>query len=229
MNAATILTRYGVDPKVKGDDLVLYGLEKLPTQTAFKVIKAVKAEKAQLISFLCGHNKKQDQGQETPGLPQPESERPNKNHQQGITPYANALTQSTYTNQFHCSCCGGHLYWINLIGNRVCAVCHKPAYQTRIYGQGKRRKKFITPSMLKAFKTARPFLLSRLNELEAKGWTRRKLFRIGKYKYPLGDWGLAWSGIWQKDGLKVEIKPDGEILFTWTDRTGRETTQSARP
>ncbi len=89
------------------------------------------------------------------------------------------------------------------------------------------RPNHITPTMLRAWKTARPWILARLPELEAKGWTRRRLFRAGRLRYPHGPWGPAWSRNWLRPGVQIEIEDNGTIRWTWTEATGRITTQAA--
>jgi len=65
-------------------------------------------------------------------------------------------SQKRREGQFKCSCCGGHSYWINLAGSKVCVTCHKPAFKTKVYGDGRAKSKLITSGILRAYKTARP-------------------------------------------------------------------------
>ena len=83
--------------------------------------------------------------------------------------------------------------------------------------------------MLRAWKTARPWLLARLPELESHGWTRSQLFRAGRIKYPVGPWGIAFSRNWLRSDVQVTIGPEGEICWTWVEPTGKEITQASRP
>ena len=88
----------------------------------------------------------------------------------------------------------------------------------------------VTRQMLRAWKTARPWLLARLPELERYGWTRSKLFRAGQLKYPVGPWGVAFSRNWLRPDVQVCIVPeDGAIRWTWTEPSGRTVSQAARP
>lgn len=89
--------------------------------------------------------------------------------------------------------------------------------------------KKISPSLLKAYKVARPWLLANLDELKAKGWTRRSLFKAERFAYPFGDWGVAWLKVWLRPGVKVSIEDDGGIAWTWLEAKDRRVTQRAYP
>lgn len=89
------------------------------------------------------------------------------------------------------------------------------------------RGKKLSPSLLRAWKVARPWLLARLAELEGWGWTRKALFRAGRLAYPFGAWGPAWARTWLRPGVQVSVGKWGEIQWTWTDRAGREITQAS--
>ena len=90
-------------------------------------------------------------------------------------------------------------------------------------------KKKITPEMMRSQKASRSWILPRLPELQAYGWTPRMLFRVGRFKYPLGNWGPAWCDNWVRPDVKVKIDPDGAIRWSWTEKTGRTVTQAKRP
>ena len=92
----------------------------------------------------------------------------------------------------------------------------------------KSKKRRITRIMIKAWKTSRPWLLDHLPELDSHGWTRTKLFRAGRIKYPCGPWGVAFSRNWLRPDVQVTIEPDGAISWTWTEPTGKEITQASR-
>ncbi len=92
-----------------------------------------------------------------------------------------------------------------------------------------RTRKHITPDMLRAWRTARPWLLDRLPELETKGWTRRRLLRADQFSYPHGSWGPAWSNNWLRPEVQIQIDEDGAIRFEWTETTGKTVSQAARP
>lgn len=91
-----------------------------------------------------------------------------------------------------------------------------------------RPKNHITKPMLRAWKTARPWILEHLPELEAKGWTRKKLFQADRFKYPMGKWGPAWSSNWLRPGVEVSILSDGAICWTWEELRG-PIMQTAKP
>ena len=93
----------------------------------------------------------------------------------------------------------------------------------------KSKNRRITGNMFKAWKAARPWLLARLPELEAQGWTRSKLFRAGRMLYPFGPWGAAWCDNWLIPDVEVKIDSEGAIRWTWTEATGRTVTQAKRP
>jgi len=93
----------------------------------------------------------------------------------------------------------------------------------------KRSRRRISSYLLKSWKTARPWLLARLPELERYGWTRTKLFRAGQLKYPVGPWGIAFSGNWLREDATFTITAEGYIQCTWQEPTGRVVTQTWRP
>jgi len=88
--------------------------------------------------------------------------------------------------------------------------------------------KLIDAQMLKAYRIARPKLLSIWPQLKKTGWTKDDLFRIGRFKYPLGHWGIAWYPVWLIPDLKTTLKKDGTIVFEWTERH-KTVQQTARP
>lgn len=83
--------------------------------------------------------------------------------------------------------------------------------------------------LIRAWKAARPWLLDHLQELQAKGWTRKQLFKAGKLSFPHGPWGPAWARNWLGDGVKVSIDQDGAIRWTWIEPGGRQVSQAAYP
>jgi hypothetical protein len=87
------------------------------------------------------------------------------------------------------------------------------------HGRGK-----LPPRVLAGYKKGRAWIMERLPELEAKGWTRAGLFRAGRYRHPYGQWGLAWSPGWSSPDLaRVELLKNGGVLFTLWDCRGGET------
>ena len=59
--------------------------------------------------------------------------------------------------------------------------------------------------------------------LRLNGWTWAELYRRNRSK------GLAWMGIWDRDGLEITSNDDGSIIFQFKTATGQEITQTARP
>ena len=64
-----------------------------------------------------------------------------------------------------------------------------------------------------SFKASWPWLIGNLDHLLAAGWTKAELFRRGRFRCPLGNWGAAWLDVWSKDGLSVSIGSRGQIVF----------------
>jgi hypothetical protein len=84
--------------------------------------------------------------------------------------------------------------------------------------------------MVRRFRRARPWLVERLDALQAAGWTRARLFRAGRLRYPFGAWGVAWSHLWGDPRLHaVEVDQDGALRFILREPTGRETVLVSRP
>ena len=92
-----------------------------------------------------------------------------------------------------------------------------------------KKRKWIDKHMLKAFKSARPRLLSVWPKLKEKGWTKKDLFQAGTLKHPHGDWGIAWSSVWLIPGMRAYIRDDGVMVFKWKENNGRVVKQTARP
>ena len=92
-----------------------------------------------------------------------------------------------------------------------------------------KNRSLITKNMLRAWKSSRPWLLARLPELELYGWTRTKLFRAGQLKYPVGPWGIAFSGNWLREDATFTITAEGHMECTWQEPTGRVVAQTWRP
>lgn len=91
------------------------------------------------------------------------------------------------------------------------------------------RKSKPTPDMVRAYKAGRCWILAHLDGLRALGWTRPGLFRAGRFRYPCGEWGLAWASAWVNPLLGgVAIAEDGSVIFELHE-TGRVVRQTARP
>jgi hypothetical protein len=88
-----------------------------------------------------------------------------------------------------------------------------------------RRK--VTASMLARFRTARAWLLPRLPELLAAGWTMPGLFHVGRLAWPYL-WGVAWSSAWGDPDITPSLEPDGSIRWTVQERH-RVVVQRSRP
>jgi maltose-binding protein MalE len=93
----------------------------------------------------------------------------------------------------------------------------------------KHPKKFkpVTPDLVKNFRLSRQWILKNLKELEAKGWTRKELFRAGQFKHPCGTWGPAWLSSWLDPDMMPGVGADGEIVFNF-NKYGRQYRQTAR-
>jgi hypothetical protein len=108
---------------------------------------------------------------------------------------------------------------------------HKPEIIEALKAPGTSRPKgkHISPSMLQAWRAARPWILDHLQELEARGWTRKRLFRADVLSYPHGAWGPAWSRNWLREGVEVNVDQGGAIIWTWLESNGQPVTQTSRP
>ncbi len=62
------------------------------------------------------------------------------------------------------------------------------------------------------FRTACRWLVPRLTELLAAGWTLRRLFGIGRGPPLFITGGVAWVSVWGK-ASEVTLEPDGRIRF----------------
>lgn len=86
-----------------------------------------------------------------------------------------------------------------------------------------------TPAMVRAYKSGRVWILVHLDELLAAGWTRQGLFRAGRFRYPCGEWGLAWASLWINPILGgVAMDKDGTVVFELHE-AGRVVRQTSRP
>jgi hypothetical protein len=102
--------------------------------------------------------------------------------------------------------------------------CHAPHRRL-----SRPRKSKPTPDMVRAYKAGRRWILAHLDGLLARGWTRPGLFRAGRFRYPCGEWGLAWTSTWGNPRLGgVDMAEDGTVVFELHE-TGRVVRQTARP
>lgn len=79
---------------------------------------------------------------------------------------------------------------------------------------------------LENFQAAWPWLNANLDTLLAVGWTRAELFQRGKYRFPLGRWGIAWLDTWRRDGVLINLGNRGQVIFTYSNRN-RKIVQSS--
>ena len=91
------------------------------------------------------------------------------------------------------------------------------------------KKHHISPQMVRAWKTARPWLLENLSKLQSRGWSRKALFRADRLTYPHGKWGPAWCSNWLREGVELHIEHDGSICWKWTQQDGQQVSQRMRP
>jgi len=143
-----------------------------------------------------------------------------------------------------CPLCGGKKFVYGNAGGFFCLLCQpgimgtpveaggadrqqKPDHPESAHQVAARANKNTTIWKSGHFKTAWPWIRSRLPELLAAGWTLAALFQRSKYSYPYA-WGIAWFPIWNKDALVVTTGKNGEIFFTFQS-SGRTITQTVRP
>lgn len=77
------------------------------------------------------------------------------------------------------------------------------------------------PDALASFRIGYSWLNDRLDELLVAGWTRAELFRRGRYRWPIGDWGAAWLSSWSDPEKDASLGTRGEIVFSFKNATGQ--------
>jgi hypothetical protein len=82
---------------------------------------------------------------------------------------------------------------------------------------------------IKTFRAGFPWITAHLAELLAAGWTRRELFGRGRYRWPIGDWGAAWTLPFGQPDKIPNIGRRGEIVFTFANCHGDLVRQTAWP
>ena len=123
------------------------------------------------------------------------------------------------------------LKWIAQNKNHIISELRERSERSRHSGVGSAKegaekvRKKVTRDMVRAWKTARPWLLENLEELQSKGWTRKSLFRADRLLYPCGNWGPAWCSNWLREGVELHIEPEGAICWTWFQHDGRKICQ----
>ncbi|MFO8083008.1 MAG: YfjI family protein, partial [Desulfobacterales bacterium] len=106
-------------------------------------------------------------------------------------------------------------------------IWEKGAPAPRAKKRPRQKIRLVTRMMVETWRVGRAWMLEHLGKLEAAGWTRHELLRAGRFLYPCGTWGLAFTGHWTKEGLKIEIEANGAIAWAWGDATGRTVRQRA--
>ena len=147
---------------------------------------------------------------------------------------------------YPCSLCGGNLFNEGSLGGYFCVECQglpEGAMVARVVRGLSPRKfnvqrdnamgvtKIVTIATSnkarghqeKPSPMALAWLKGNLKELKTSGWSASELFRRNK------SLGLAWMGIWNRDGLEITSNDDGSIIFQFKTATGQEITQTARP
>ncbi|MCF8056544.1 MAG: hypothetical protein K9K37_07885 [Desulfocapsa sp.] len=150
-----------------------------------------------------------------------------------------------------CSLCSGREFISKPQGGFFCTQCQPGAVGIPVTAGGEREVPVSTdePALFPAndkgsakpdrrnkekqnqqanFKAAIPWIQTHLEELQATGWTRPALFRRGKHKWPIGNWGLAWVAPWNRDNLKIAIGVEGKLIFIFSS-SGRRIAQTAIP
>ena len=88
----------------------------------------------------------------------------------------------------------------------------------------------LEPGLVRNYRTGRPWIERNMEALAAAGWSRARLFRAGRFNYPFGPWGLAWSAWWTDKRLQsVEVEPAGTVAFHILEGCGRLNILRSRP
>lgn len=140
-----------------------------------------------------------------------------------------------------CPLCGGREFVHGKRGGFFCVHCQPGKEGQPVFALGHRaakREEVDPPQGLPDRKeTARNisrrgyvWVREHLPELLDLGWSRAELFRRSRLKWPLGQWGIAWLPVWEREGVVVDIdKRSGRICFRFCDPCGREIVQTASP
>jgi hypothetical protein len=116
----------------------------------------------------------------------------------------------------------------------ILAELSSPPVEDRTASSNDRHKPsapgLVSPAMIRGYKVARAWLMARWPELEATGWTMRKLFRAGDgLSFPWGPWGPAWLPHWSEANTTPAVEPGGVIVFTIREADGRQARQRVCP
>lgn len=149
-----------------------------------------------------------------------------------------------------CSLCNGRNFISKQKGGFFCIKCQPNEKGIRVFAAGNRkntknesdthlnqaRKNEARPQRKGTaekrhhFQTSFPWIMEHLAELQKAGWTRPALFRRGKHRFPIGEWGVAWYPIWTESNLKINIcKRSSAIRFSFVGTDGRAISQAAYP
>jgi hypothetical protein len=138
-----------------------------------------------------------------------------------------------------CPSCHSRGFIFSSLKGFTCSTCHPEEDGQRVWAAGPDRDQQndspLRPpepkrsgSLYKNFLAGLPWISSNIERLIQVGWRRHEIFRRAKTSYPLGRWGLAWLGPWEKEGLLTEIHQDGRVVFTYRNN-GRLVKQSCFP
>lgn len=89
--------------------------------------------------------------------------------------------------------------------------------------------RLIPIEAITAFRAGFPWITAHLAELLATSWTRRELFGRGRHRWPIGNWGVAWTLPFGQPDKIPDIGPRGEIVFTFANGHGDPVRQTASP
>jgi len=155
-----------------------------------------------------------------------------------------------------CRICGSRDFFFTLEHGFSCRACHPESTGLHVkatgdppefsgpvdQGNGQEihpRTETATSSLLQSrcsipleaqqnFTAAWPWIKENMQVLLGAGWTRARLVRRGRFRHPMGNWGIAWNSVWKTEGLFIEIGRNGRIVFTF-ESCGRKVTQAAYP
>ena len=166
-----------------------------------------------------------------------------------LTKYFNKMSKPVAALSFlhPCHTCQGDSYLFGKDGFFICSNCNPAAEGISVIGSGNISQIEINRSQSvigagpeyrridnrfklasECFKIGYPWVKDHIDELCGAGWTKPELFRRSPHRWPLGNWGLAWLGVWRRPGVRAMIVDKGKIIFTFK-YNGRTVTQSANP
>lgn len=98
-------------------------------------------------------------------------------------------------------------------------VREKKVPASRAKKRPRQKIRLVTRMMVETWRVGRAWILEHLGKLEVTGWTRHELLRAGRFRYPCGTWGSAFTGPWAQKGVKIEVEASGAIVWAWKDAT----------